>query len=310
MMVLVIIIFGLVAYRSLPRESSPDITIPYIFISTSYPGVAPEDIEKSITIPIEKKLKGLESVKHIRSSSIEGLSSIVIEFTAGTDIDEVLPKTKDKVDMAKPELPSDLQDDPEVLEINISELPILVLSLSGNVGQVRLKEMAEDLEEEIEAIQGVLDAEITGGLEREIRVEPYPDKLAYYGLSILGLQKVIAEENLNVSGGGIRMGDGRFQLRVPGEFKNPEEIYGLVVGTHEGRPVYLKDVAKVVDGFKDETGRSRLNGQPAVNIQVKKRAGENVPRIVEEVDRIIERMKPLWPAGTRDFGGGDIIRTG
>ena len=182
----VIIIFGLVAYRSLPRESAPDITIPYIFISTSYPGVAPEDIEKSITIPIEKKLKGLESVKHIRSSSTEGISSIVIEFVAGTDIDEVLPKTKDKVDMAKPELPSDLQDDPEVMEINISELPILVLSISGTVGQVRLKEMAEDLEEEIETIPGVLDAEITGGLEREIRVEPYPDKLAYYGLSILG----------------------------------------------------------------------------------------------------------------------------
>lgn len=295
-MVFVIILFGLIAYRSLPRESSPDITIPYIFISTSYPGVAPEDVEKSITIPIEKKLKGLEAVKHVRSSSIEGMSSIVIEFVAGTDIDEVLPKTKDKVDMAKPELPSDLDNEPEVMEINISELPILVLSLSGQAGLVKLKEMAEDLEEEIETIPGVLEAEITGGLEREIRVEPDPDRLAFYGLSILGLQKVIAEENLNVSGGGIRMGDGRFQLRVPGEFETPEEIYGLVVGIHEGRPVYLKDVARVVDGFKDETGRSRLNGNPAVNIQVKKRAGENIPRIAEEIDRIIERMKPLWPA--------------
>ncbi len=296
--VLVITVFGFMAYRSLPRESSPDITIPYIFISTSYPGVAPEDIEKSITIPIEKKLKGLEAVKQIKSSSTEGLSSIVIEFVAGTDIDEVLPKTKDKVDMAKPELPSDLQDDPEVMEVNISELPILILSLSGTIGQVRLKEIAETLEEEIEAIKGVLDAEITGGLEREIRVEPYPDKLAYYGLSIVGLQKVIAEENLNVSGGGIRMGDGRFQLRVPGEFRGPEEIYGLIVGTYEGRPVYLKDVARVVDGFKDETGRSRLDGRQAINIQIKKRAGENIPRIADEVDRIIERMEPSWPKGT------------
>ena len=228
-MIFVITFFGIVAYQSLPRESSPDITIPYIFISTRYPGVAPEDIEKSITIPIEKKLKGLEAVKHIRSSSMEGISSIVIEFVAGTDIDEVLPKTKDKVDMAKPDLPSDLENDPEVMEINISELPILVLSLSGKVDLVRLKEMAEDLEEEIETIPGVLEAEITGGLEREIRVEPYPDKLAYYNLSILGLQKVIADENLNISGGSIRMGDGRFQLRVPGELKSPEEIYGLIV---------------------------------------------------------------------------------
>lgn len=295
---LVIVIFGLVSYFSLPRESDPDITIPFVFIRTEYPGVAPEDIEQSITIPIEKKLKGLESVKHIKSSSTEGLSSIVIEFIAGTDIDDVLTKTKDKVDMAKPELPADLEDDPEVFEVNISELPIVVFSLSSNVGLVRLKKMAEDLEEDIESIQGVLDAEITGGLEREIRVEPYPDKLAYYGFPITKLQSVISEENRNVSGGSIRMGDGRFQLRVPGEFESPEEIYGLVVGLHDGRPVYLKDVARVMDGFKDEEGRSRLNGRQAVNIQVKKRAGENVLAITDRIDALVEQKMKTWPPGT------------
>ncbi len=295
---LVTIIFGAYSYYSLPRESTPDVNIPYLFITTSYPGVAPEDIEQSITIPIEKKLKGLEGIKKIESSSTEGMSSIFIEFVAGTDIDEVLPKTKDKVDLAKPELPSDLEDDPDVSEINVSEMPILVLSLSGTVGLVRLKEIAEDLEEDIEAIPGVLEADVTGGLEREIRVEPYPAKLAYYGLSIVGLQAVIANENMNVSGGGIRMGDGRFQLRVPGEFQSPKEIYGLVVGTHEGRPVYLKDVARVVDGFKDEMGRSRLDGHQAINIQIKKRAGENIIKIVEEVDQVLERSEPTWPEGT------------
>ncbi len=214
---------------------------------------------------------------------------------AGTDIDDVLSKTKDKVDLAKPELPADLEDDPEVFEVNISELPIVVFSLSGNVGLVRLKKMAEDLEEDIESIQGVLEAEITGGLEREIRVEPYPDKLAYYGFPITKLQSVISEENRNVSGGSIRMGDGRFQLRVPGEFESPEEIYGLVVGLHDGRPVYLKDVARVIDGFKDEEGRSRLNGRQAVNIQVKKRAGENVLKITERIDDLVERKLKTWP---------------
>lgn len=294
----VITLFGFISYRALPREAAPDITIPYVFVSTRYAGVAPEDIEKSITIPIEKKLKGLEGVKKIRSSSTEGMSSIVIEFVAGTDIDDVLPKTKDKVDQAKPDLPTDLEDDPEVTEINISELPVVVFSLSGTCGLVRLKEIAEDLEEEFEAVPGVLEAEVTGGLEREIRVEPYSQKLAYYGLSITGLQRVIASENLNVSGGAIRMGDGRFQLRVPGEFRTPEEIYGLIVGLHKGRPVYLKDVARVVDGFKDEEGRSRLNGREAVNIQVKKRAGENVLRITDQIDTLIEEMQPTWPAGT------------
>jgi multidrug efflux pump len=295
---LVIIVFGLIAYYSLPRESSPDITIPYIFVMTRYPGVAPEDIEQSITIPIENKLQGLEAVKRITSSSTEGMSSIVIEFVAGTDIDEVLFKTKDKVDLAKPDLPPDLEDDPEVIEINISELPILVLSLSGTCDLCRLKDIAEELQDQIESIPGVLEAEVTGGLEREIRIEPYPDKLAYYGLSILSLQSVIEDENQNVSGGAIRMADGRFQLRVPGEFQNPEEIYGLVVGLNQGDPVYLKDVARVIDGFKDEEGRARLNGHKAINIQVKKRAGENVLRIAEQVDRIIEEQMPSWHKGT------------
>ncbi|MBW2618460.1 MAG: efflux RND transporter permease subunit, partial [Deltaproteobacteria bacterium] len=295
---IVIFIFGLIAYQGLPREASPDITIPYVFVSTIYPGVAPEDIEQSITIPIEKKLQGLEAVKKIQSSSTEGASSIVIEFVTGTDISEVLQKTKDRVDMAAPELPTDLEDEPQVFEINISEMPILVLALSGTCGLVRLKDIAEDLKDEIEAIPGVLEAVLTGGLEREIRVEPFPDKLAYYGLSILNLQKVITQENLNVSGGALRMGDGRFQLRGPGEFKSPEEIYGLVVGLQGGRPIYLKDVARVVDGFKDEEGRSRINGYEAVNIQVKKRSGENVPRISAEIDRLIEARQPTWPQGT------------
>ena len=298
-MALVIAVFGFLAYNAMPRESDPDITIPYIFVMTNYEGVAPEDIEQSITVPIEKKLKGLEGVKKITSSSTEGMSSIVIEFVAGTDIDDVLTKTKDKVDLAKPDLPADLEDDPEVFEINVSELPIVVFSLSGTVGLVRLKGLADDLEEDFEAIPGVLEVDVTGGLEREIRVEPFPEKLAYYGLPITSLQKVIAEENQNVSGGGIRMGDGRFQLRVPGEFSSPDEIYGLVVGNHKGRPVYLKDVARVVDGFKDEAGRARLNGTQAVNIQVKKRAGENVLKISDEIDRLIEERSVTWPAGTR-----------
>jgi len=294
----VISAFGLTSYFLLPRESAPDITIPYVFVSTSYPGVAPEDIEKQITIPIEKKLKGLESVKKIKSSSTEGASSIIIEFVAGTDINDVLTKTKDKVDLAKQDLPTDLEDDPEVFEVNISELPIVVLSLSGDIGLVRLKEIAEDLEEDIESIPGVLEVEVTGGLEREIRVEPFPEKLAYFGFPITQLQTVISAENRNVSGGAIRMADGRFQLRVPGEFDTPEQIYNLVIGLQGGQPVYLRDVATVRDGFKDEEGRARLDGRQAVNIVVKKRAGENILHITDRIDELIAARKALWPQGT------------
>jgi multidrug efflux pump subunit AcrB len=282
----------------LPRESEPDITIPNVFVSTSYKGVASKDIETSITIEIEKKLKGLEGVKKIHSVSSEGLSSINIEFITGTDIDDALQKVRDRVDEAKNELPADLEEDPSVFEVNFSELPIVVFSLSGTCGISCLKDIADDLKDDIEAIQGVLEAEVTGGIEREIRVEAFPEKLAYYNIPIFALQDAVTKENRNTSGGVIRLGDGRFQLRVPGEFEQPDEIFNLVVATHQGQPIYLKDVARVVDGFKDETSRSRLNGREAVNIMVKKRAGENIISITDAIDGLLARVQPTWPKDT------------
>jgi multidrug efflux pump subunit AcrB len=295
----IVLVFGIYSYRVLPRENEPDITIPYVFVSTSYRGVSPTDIETGITIEIEKKLKGLEGVKKIHSVSSEGLSSITIEFVTGTDIDKAVQDVKDKVDEAKGELPADLEDDPAVFEVNLSEMPIAVYSLSGTCGLACLKDIADDLKDDIEGIAGVLEVEVTGGLEREIRVEVIPDKLAYYGLSIASFQQILISENRNTSGGAIRMGDGRFQLRVPGEFRSPDEIYGLVMGTHHGQPIYLKDVAMVIDGFKEETSRSRLDGHAAVSVAVKKRSGENIIAISEQVDRLVGQLQPSWPNHTR-----------
>ncbi|MBF0210401.1 MAG: efflux RND transporter permease subunit [Desulfamplus sp.] len=295
---ILITIFGVYCYNTLPRESDPDITIPNVFVSTSYRGVSPSDIETSITIEIEKKLKGLDGLKKIQSVSSEGLSSINIEFVTGTDIDKALQDVKDKVDEAMGDLPHDLEDDPYVFEVNFSEMPIVVFSISGTCGLPALKKIADDLEDEIEAVTGVLGVDVTGGLEREIRVEVSPEKLAYYGLTIMNFQSAVQSENQNNSGGAIRLGNGRFQLRVPGEFKTPEEIYGLVLGIHNGKPIYLKDVAKVVDGFKEEMSRSRLDGREAVNIAVKKRSGENIIAISQQVDKIIADKMHSWPPGT------------
>jgi multidrug efflux pump subunit AcrB len=296
---LIAVIFGIYCYSVLPRESEPDITIPHVFVSTSYKGVSSSDIETSITVQIEKKLKGMEGIKKISSVSSEGLSSINIEFLTGTDIDDALQKVRNKVDEAKNDLPSDLENDPSVFEVNFSELPIVVFSISGPCGLTCLKKIADDLEEEFESIPGVLDVEVTGGLEREIRIEVSPEKLAFYGIPITAFERVVSSENQNTSGGSISLGDGRFQLRVPGEFNTPDELFGLVVGTHEGQPVYLKDLAEVIDGFKDETSRSRLNGQQAVSMAVKKRAGENIISITDKIDEIISLREPLWPKGTR-----------
>ena len=296
---IIVMVFGVYCYSVLPRESEPDITIPNVFVSTSYKGVSASDIETSITIEIENKIKGLDRIKKIHSISSEGLSQINIEFLPDTDIDEVLQKVKDKVDEAKQDLPGDLENDPDVFEVNFSELPIVVFSISGTCGITRLKEIADDLADDIETIPGVLEAEVTGGLEREIRIEVDPDKLAYYRIPITEFQSVVHSENKNTSGGSITLGDGRYQLRVPGEFQTPDEIFGLVIGTFEGLPVYLKDLARVVDGFKDETSRSRLNGREAVSISVKKRVGENIIAITDQIDALIERQQLAWPSGTR-----------
>ncbi|BHH82108.1 efflux RND transporter permease subunit [Desulforhopalus sp. 52FAK] len=293
-----LVIFGVYCYITLPRESDPDITIPNVFISTDYRGVSPADIETAVTIEIEKKLKGLDGLKEIKSVSSEGLSSISVEFVTGTDIDKAVQDVKDKVDEAKGSLPSDLEDDPTVFEVNFSQMPIVIYSLSGTCGLPCLKDIADDLKDDIEGVTGVLEVEVTGGLEREIRIEVFTEKLAYYGLSIGSLQSAVSSENTNTSGGNIKLGDGRFQLRVPGEFSTPEEIYGLVLTVHDGEPVYLKDVARVVDGFKEETSISRLDGREAVNITVKKRSGENILSISKAVDKIIDKDKPSWPTGT------------
>lgn len=295
---ILLIIFGVYCYKVLPRESDPDITIPNVFVSTSYRGVSPTDIETTVTIEIEKKLKGLDGVKKIKSVSSEGLSSINIEFITGTDIDQALLDVKDKVDEAMGELPGDLEEDPSVFEVNFSEMPIVIFSLSGTCGLPCLKDIADDLKDEIEGVSGVLEVEVTGGLEREIRIEVFPEKLAYYGLTISSFQSKVRSENSNTSGGNIQLGNGRFQLRVPGEFKTPEEIYGLVLTTYNGEPVYLKDVARVVDGFKEEISKSRLDGREAINIAVKKRSGENIISISRAVDKIISKDQLTWPGGT------------
>jgi CzcA family heavy metal efflux pump len=294
---IIIFIFGAYCYSVLPRESEPDITIPFVFVSTSYKGVSSSDVETSITIPVEKKLKGMEGVKKIQSISAEGLSTINIEFMTDIDIDDALQKVRNKVDEA--ELPNDLENDPSVFEVNFSEMPIVTFSLSGTCGLTCLKSIADDLEDQIEAIPGVLDVEVAGGLEREIRVEISPEKLAYYGIPVGALDRVIRNENQNTSGGALRLGDGRYQLRVPGEFSTPEDIYGLVVGTHDGQPVYLKDLARVVDGFKEQVSRSRLDGHEAVSLSVKKRTGKNIIEITDRIDELLIELQPSWPKGTK-----------
>jgi len=297
-LIAIIIVLGTFTYVSLPRESAPDIPIPVIVVSTSYEGVAPEDIESSITLKIEKELAGLKGVKEIRSASIEGVSIITIEFLPDISTDDAMQHVRDKVDRAKAELPHDAEE-PVLTEISISDFPILMVNLSGPVSPVQLKAIADDLEDYIDAIPGVLNCDVIGGLEREIRLEIDQDKVAAYGLTIPEIIELIPSENVNISAGGLETPGTKLNVRVPAQFAQPEEVDKLLIATRDGRPIYLTDVAEVRDTFKDRTSISRLDGEDSITLSVQKRAGENIIAIVDRVMAVIEHAKTQVPAGVR-----------
>jgi len=295
-----IVIAGAYCYSALPREAEPDIKIPNILITTVYRGVSPEDIETSVTMKIEEQLTGLDGVKEIRSSSAEGISTIVVEFLPEIDEKEAKRDVKDKVDLARKELPTSSLDfdDPVITEINLAEFPIMMINVSGDLSPVRLKFIAERLEEEIESnVPGILDVIITGDLEREIRIEMDPDRVASYNLSLGELASLLRSENVNISAGGLETPGTKFNVRVPAQFVRPEEVQYLQVGTRDGRPVYLTDVAVVRDTFKDRGTYSRLNGQTSLTVSVQKRIGSNIIEITDGVKMILEEFRRRSPNG-------------
>ncbi len=296
-LMLIILIVGIYSYIVLPRESTPDITIPYVLVVTPYEGVTPDDIESLITYPIERKLKGLKDVEKIRSVSAEGSSMITIEFDPDVNINNALQWVRDKVDQAKGDLPNDLENDPSVLEINLSEFPILMVSVSGKVDETVLKGVGEKLEERIEEISGVLDVVLTGGRERQIRVEFDPDRLYAYRISLNEIVRAIRQENVNIPGGSIDIGQGKYLLRIPGEFSDPEEIDNLVLTERDGRVIYFKDVARIIDSFEDRTSYARLNGNQSVSLAIKKRTGANIIEVADRVFALLESADELVPPG-------------
>ncbi len=294
---LIAIVVGIYSYLTLPREATPDITIPYVLVVTPYEGVAPADIETLITLPIERKLKGLKEVEEIRSVSAEGSSMITIEFSPSVNIDNALQWVRDKVDQAKGDLPDDLESDPSVLEINLSEFPILMVAVSGDIGEAALKKVAEELEDRIEEVPGVLDVVLTGGRERQVRVEFDPDRMAAYRLSFSEILAAVQRENVNIPGGSIDIGQGKYLLRIPGEFTDPAQIDNLVVTVRDGRAIYFKDVAAVHDTFADRLSHARLNGRDSVTLAIKKRTGENIIGVADQVFAVLEEARRLVPPG-------------
>ncbi|MCL5271286.1 MAG: efflux RND transporter permease subunit, partial [bacterium] len=299
-LIVLITVAGLMSYVTLPRESAPDIKIPLILVMTTYEGASPSDVESLITRPLERKLKSLADVKEMQSNSAEGISMIDLEFEPDYDIDSALQKVRDKVDQAKSDLPEDLENDPTVGELSASDLfPVMYVMISGDVGLVRLKKIAEDIQEEIEGVRGVLAAEIQGGLEREIRVEFSQDRISAYHLTLGEIIQTVTRNNVNIPGGSLEIGESRYNIKAPAEFDTPDEIDHLVVATREGRPIYLRDVAAIRDTFKDRNSFSRLDGRESVGIRITKRSGENLLAIAGQIKRILDDWRQRLPRQVR-----------
>ena len=294
--VLGIIIFamGVYSYVTLPRESFPDIPIPNILVTTSYEGVSPEDMESSVTMKIEKKLTGVRGVKEITSNSAEGISVIIVEFLPDVAPEVALQRVRDRVDEAKGDLPTDAEE-PVVNEISLAEFPIMLVSISGNVSPVQLKVIADRLQDALEAVPGVLKVDMTGALEREIRLEMDPDRIASYGLTIPEIMALIPAENVNISAGGLETEGTKFNVRIPAEFTTPEEVDHLLLTVRNGRPIYLADVGKVRDTFKDRATYSRLNGADSVILSIQKRVGANIIQVADTVKAVLEKAREQAP---------------
>jgi len=294
--VLASLYFGIAAYTTLPRESTPDITIPVVIVSTPYFGVSPEDIESLVTIPMERKLKDLKDVDKMTSTSYEGASAVVLEFDPDVDIDDALQKVREKVDAAEADLPEDAED-PIVSEISFSDIPILIVSMTGPQDEEELKDLAEDLADEIEAVPGVLDVKVSGGLTREFKVLVDPDRLALYEVSFNDILFGMANENVNIPGGTVDADKTNYLLRVPGELTTAEDIGSVPLKNVGGQTVFVRDVARVVDGYAERATYARMNGTPSISLSIQKRVGENIIQTAQLSREVVEAESEEWPEG-------------
>lgn len=294
-LVAIIAVMGFISYITLPKEAQPEVVIPIAFVSTPYFGVSPSDIESQVTQPIEKELKGLSGIKKITSQSLEGYSAITVEFNPEVNLDDALQKVRERVDLAKKDLPEDAEE-PRVVEINTAEFPVLYINISGRYSLVKLKEIAEDIVDDLEAYPEVLEVNLSGGLEREVQVDADLMKLKYYNVSLQDVINAVQSENTTIPGGTVDIDNMKFLVRVPGEFDAAEAVRNIVVKTPPNSgPIYVRDLAEVNFGFKEQSTFARLDGSQVITLAVKKRAGSNILALS---DKVTEAMDQLQESGT------------
>ena len=323
----ILVMAGAFSYSSIPKESNPSIEIPIFIVNTIYPGISPSDMESLITQPIERELQGINGVKDIRSTTTESFSSIVVEFDLDVSLTEASQRVRERVDLAKTDLPPDAED-PFIIEIDLDDFPIMTVNLSADYPLSRLTEVAKRLEDVLQTQSGVRAVDVIGGVEREVQVNVNLAALNGYELSFGQLVGAIQGQNLTIPGGTVDVGRMNYLVRVSGEFDHPSEIEDLVVARPMGDGpkgpglVYMRDVADVVFGFKERESFSRLrsykideNGNlvdvpepdvqdfQVISLNVKKRPGVNILNTVDEVMAAVEAFQ--LPAGTNVVITGD-----
>ena len=289
MVTFLLAMFGILSYRTLPKELFPDVVIPTIMVKTIYPGNPPLDMENLITRPLENEINTITGIKVLRSTSTQDNSDIFVDFQTDVDIGDALQDVKDAVDRVKADLPSDLPADPMVMDIDFSEFPIINVNLSGEFSLNELKRFADYLEEAIENIAEISKVDVTGIEEREVQILADPLKLEAYELNFDDIENAVRAENISMAGGSLRFEDNtRWAIRTVGEFKDVREIGDIIVKYEDQQIVYLRDVAVVRDAYADPLSFARLDDQPVVSLQVVKKSGENLLSATSKIFDILD----------------------
>ncbi len=287
----ILILAGYFSYNSLPKENFPEVIIPKIFVQTVYPGTSPANMENLITKQLEKEIRGTLGLKKITSNSFQDFSFIIAEFNTGVDIKDAKQRVKDAVDKAKVDLPSDLPDEPEVMDINLSDLPIMYINISGDYDLKKLKEYADDIEDRVEGLKEIAGVDIVGALEPEIQINVDLRKMEVAQISFDDIGNAVAAENLTISGGAVKMDGMQRTLNIKKEFANAEELGNMIVKSQTGGSVYLKDIAEVKDSFKEQNSYARLYGKNVITLNVRKRSGENLIEASDKINAMLAEMK-------------------
>ena len=286
-----ILLFGIRSYNTLPKESFPEIPWPKIYINTVYFGNSAADIENLVTREIEKELASISEIKTVTSSSLQDYSLIVAEFDADVDLDDATRQVKDAVDKARPELPDDLTKEPEVLDINMSEIPVMTVNISGDLPPDELRRYAEYMQDRIEELNEISSVDLKGDQEREVVIEVDLPKMQSLQLGFGDIENAVRSENVTMSGGELVTNDFRRTIRVIGEFDTVEELENMIVKSENQAPIYLKNIANVRMGFKERTSIARSDQLPVISLDVIKRSGENLLDASDNIKAVVDKAR-------------------